>query len=312
MIRVLESGLQTTVQDLGRRGYLRYGIPGSGALDRTALILANRLVGNPDTRAGLECTLIGPRLEVTCDTVLAATGAEMPLTANDREVPRWRTIWLRAGEVVRLGSARRGVRGYLAVAGGVDVPLVLGSRSTYLLGQLGGYNGRALRAGDELAVGRDGAPFEDRRVSAEAEGRDPSDAEIRVVLGPQADQFTGEGIATFLSESYEMLSQSDRMGARLRGPVIAHRGGHDIISDGVPLGGIQVVGDGQPIVLLADRQSSGGYPKLATVCSVDLGRVAQTRPGERLHFSEVTVEEAHGLLRAERAVLASAIDHRRA
>src|SRR5437867_9800275 len=158
MIRVLDPGPQTTVQDLGRRGYLRYGIPESGPVDRAAFVLANRLVGNPDDAAGLECTLRGARLEMTGSGTLAATGAEMPLTVNDREAPRWRAVRMRAGDVVRLGPAQSGVRGYLAFAGGVDVPRVLGSRATYLRGQLGGYNGRALRKGDELRCGQGPAP----------------------------------------------------------------------------------------------------------------------------------------------------------
>jgi antagonist of KipI len=308
MIRVLEPGPLTSVQDLGRRGYLRYGIPESGPIDRTAFLLANRLVGNADDRAGLECTLQGPRLEILADGALAATGAEMALSVNDREAPAWRTVRVRAGDIVRLGPARTGVRGYLAFAGGLDLPPVLGSRATYLRGRLGGYNGRALRAGDEVGLGPASPPRLGRRVKAGAIPRYDGEATVRVVLGPQADRFTTEGIATFLAGTYEMLPQSDRMGARLRGPRIAHARGHDIVSDGVPLGGVQVVGDGQPIVLLADRQSTGGYTKIATVCSVDVGRIGQLRPGARLGFREVTVEVAHGLLREARAALGAAIE----
>ena len=306
MIRVVEPGPLTTVQDLGRRGYLRYGIPESGPIDRAAFVLANRLVGNPDAAAGLECTLAGPRLEILAPGALAATGAEMPLSVNDRQAPRWRTVAVRAGDIVSLGLARRGIRGYLAFAGGLDLPLVLGSRATYLRGQLGGYNGRALRRGDAVRLGA-GRPGPARVVHAGSIPRYDGEATVRVVLGPQADRFTPAGIATFLEGAYEMLPQSDRMGARLLGPRIAHARGHDIVSDGIPLGGVQVVGDGQPIVLLADRQSTGGYTKIATVCSVDVGRVGQLRPGARLRFQEVTVEAAHALLREARAALDAAI-----
>ena len=306
MIRVVEPGPLTTVQDLGRRGYLRYGIPESGPIDRAAFVLANRLVGNPDAAAGLECTLAGPRLEILAPGALAATGAEMPLSVNDRQAPRWRTVAVRAGDIVSLGLARRGIRGYLAFAGGLDLPLVLGSRATYLRGQLGGYNGRALRRGDALRLGA-GRPAPARVVRAGSIPRYDGEAAIRVVLGPQADRFTPAGIATFLEGAYEMLPQSDRMGARLLGPRIAHARGHDIVSDGIPFGGVQVVGDGQPIVLLADRQSTGGYTKIATVCSVDVGRVGQLRPGARLRFQEITVEAAHALLREARAALDAAI-----
>ncbi len=308
MIRALDPGPQTTVQDLGRRGYLRYGIPESGPIDRAAFVLANRLVGNPDDTAGLECTLRGPRLEMTAGGTLAATGAEMPLTVNDREAPRWRAVRVRAGDVVRLGQSQSGVRGYLAFAGGVDVPRVLGSRATYLRGQLGGYNGRALRRGDELHCGRGQPPRADRRVRPAAIPRYDAEAVIRVILGPQADRFTPDGIATFLEGLYEMLPQSDRMGARLRGPKVTHSRGHDIISDGIPLGGIQVVGDGQPIVLLVDRQSTGGYTKIATVCSSDIGRFGQVRPGQCLRFREVSVDTAHALLREAHAALETAVE----
>ena len=306
MIRVLEPGPLTTVQDLGRRGYLRYGIPESGPIDRAAFVLANRLVGNPDAAAGLECTLAGPRLEILAPGALAATGAEMPLSVNDRQAPRWRTVAVRAGDIVSLGLARGGIRGYLAFAGGLDLPPVLGSRATYLRGQLGGYNGRALRRDDAVGLGA-GRPAPARVVRVGSIPRYDGEATVRVVLGPQADRFTPAGIATFLEGAYEMLPQSDRMGARLLGPRITHARGHDIVSDGIPLGGVQVVGDGQPIVLLADRQSTGGYTKIATVCSVDVGRIGQLRPGARLRFREVTVEAAHALLREARAALDAAI-----
>jgi antagonist of KipI len=242
------------------------------------------------------------------DGAVAVTGAEMPLTVNDREAPRWSSVRVRAGDQVRLGPATSGVRGYLAVGGGLQVPPALGSRSTYLRGRLGGYNGRALRKGDELRWTPAAPPRVPRRVKMDSIPRYSDETEVRVILGPQADRFTKEGLRTFLEETYEMLPQSDRMGARLRGPSIAHTGGHDIISDGVPLGGIQVVGDGQPIVLLADRQSTGGYTKIATVCSIDVGRVAQVRPGQRVRCREVTVETAHELLRDSRLALATAIE----
>jgi len=308
---LLEAGLLTTVQDLGRHGYLRYGIPVSGPVDRQAFILANRLVGNPDMAAGLECTLMGPTLQMMAESVVAVTGADMPLTVNKREFPGWTAIRVRARDVVKLGPNRSGMRAYLALAGGVDLPLVLGSRSTYLRGRLGGYQGRQLQRGDLLSVG---APLvephrlEGRAVRPEMIPNYGDGVEARVILGPQDDRFTPEGIATFLQGPYEMTHQSDRMGARLRGPAITHTRGHDIISDGVPLGGIQVAGDGQPIVLLVDRQSTGGYTKIATVCSFDVGRVGQARPGQRLRFKQISVGEAHALLRAERDRLDAAVE----
>jgi len=307
---LLEAGLLTTVQDLGRPGHLRYGIPASGPVDRQAFILANRLVGNPDTAAGLECTLAGPTLQMMEERVIAVTGADMPLTVNGREFPRWTALRVKPGDVVRLGPSRSGMRAYLALAGGVAVPLALGSRSTYLRGRLGGYRGRSLERGDLLSVGRPQVELprlEGRAVRPELIPDYGDGVEVRVVLGPQDDRFTADGTATFLRGPYEMTHQSDRMGARLKGPVITHARGHDIISDGIPLGGVQVAGDGQPIVLLADRQSTGGYTKIATVCSFDVGRVGQVRPGQRLRFRQISVREAHAFLQAERARLDAAV-----
>jgi antagonist of KipI len=307
MLLIRDAGALTTVQDLGRVGHLRVGIPGSGPMDEEAFVLGNRLVGNPDGAAGLECTLIGPRVEFTDERAVAVTGAAMTVDLNGAARPRWQTFRVRAGDVLKLGPARTGVRAYLAISGGLDTPPALGSRSTYLRGQLGGLGGRALRKADQLPLGpvrwqRPG------RVRAERIRDDAGEPEIRVVLGPQDDRFTDRGIAAFLEGPYEMLPQSDRMGARLRGPFIEHRRGHDIVSDGVPLGGVQVVGDGQPIVLLVDRQSTGGYTKIATVCSFDVGRVAQVRPGQRLRFRRIAVAEAHAVLRARRAELDGAIE----
>ena len=307
MIRVLDPGPQTTVQDLGRPGQLRYGIPPSGPMDRASFVLANRLVGNPDGAAGLECTLVGPRLTTDAPCVVAVTGAEAPVTVNDADAPRWSALRLAAGDTLRIGPARAGVRAYVAFGGGIAVPPVLGSRATYLRGRLGGLDGRALRRDDVLALG-EAPPAPARRLRPGAVPAWNGDVTLRVVLGPQADRFTGEGIATFLGHPYEMLPQSDRMGARLRGPRIAHTRGHDIVSDGIALGAIQVPGDGQPIVLLVDRQSTGGYTKIATVCSFDIGRLAQVKPGQRLRFAAIDVTEAHRLRRAREAAVEASLE----
>ena len=307
---VLDGGPQTTVQDLGRPGYLRYGIPPSGPVDLVSFLLGNRLVGNPDTAAALECALIGPRLEMRGEAVMAVTGADMPVTVNGREIPRWTPAHLRAGDVVKLAPSPRGARAYVAFSGGIDVPRRLGSRATYLRGALGGFQGRPLKKGDLVNLGRPTtAPVQvgSRRVRPEMVPTFPDEVEVRVILGPQADRFTPEGIARFLGEPYEVTPQSDRMGTRLQGPAIAHARGHDIVSDGIPLGGIQVVGDGQPIVLLVDRQSTGGYTKVAAVCSFDVGKVGQAKPRQRLRFRALGVAEAHALLREERARLEEAI-----
>jgi len=309
VIRVLDAGPLTTVQDGGRAGQLRYGIPPSGPVDRRAFVIANRLAGNDGGAAGLECTVMGPRFEMQAACAIAVTGADMPVTVNGSEAPSWAAIDVKPGDVVKIGAARAGVRGYVAFAGGLDVPVVLGSRSTYIRGRLGGVEGRAVRRDDVLRLLPAAAPRR-HAVMREARPDFSGDPELRVVLGPQADRFTDDGIAALLGGAYEMLPQSDRMGARLRGPKIAHARGHDIISDGIPLGGIQVPGDGQPIVLLVDRQSTGGYTKVATVCSFDIARIGQVKPGQRVRFRAIDVAEAHRLAREEAASLARAVEEK--
>jgi biotin-dependent carboxylase-like uncharacterized protein len=285
---------------------MRYGIPPSGPVDRFAFVLANRLLGNPDTAAALECTLMGPRFELTAAGAIAVTGADMPVTVNGQDAPGWATIAVKSGDVVKLGAARTGVRSYVGFAGGLDVPLVLGSRATYLRGRIGGLQGRALRKGDELAILPSG-PVKPRRIARRHIPDYTGEPTVRAVLGPQADRFTQEGLRALFGGRYEVLPQSDRMGSRLRGPQIEHARGHDIISDGIALGSIQVPGDGQPIVLLVDRQSTGGYTKAATICSSDIWRVGQARPGQWLRFQSIDVEEAHRLLRESDTLLDAAV-----
>ncbi|HEY7140670.1 MAG TPA: biotin-dependent carboxyltransferase family protein [Methylomirabilota bacterium] len=306
---VVDPGLLTTVQDLGRLGYQRVGIPPSGPMDRAAFLVANRLVGNEDGAAALECTIKGPRLEVRQAVVVAVTGAPMGFTINGQGAPAWTGVRARPGDLLGFQMASAGCRAYLAVAGGIDVPLALGSRATYLRGRLGGLGGRALQKGDALALGPSlGAAREGRTVPPALRPAYPAERECRVILGPQDDRFTPEGIRAFLEGPYDVTPQADRMGYRLKGPEIAHACGHDIVSDGIPLGGIQVPGEGQPIVLLVDRQTTGGYTKIATVIGVDIGAIGQTRPGHRIRFRRVTLEEAHAALAAEAAWLARAFE----
>ena len=308
-LAVVEPGLLTTVQDLGRFGHQRVGVPPSGPMDRAAFVVANRLVGNPAGAAALECTLKGPRLEVRQAAVVAVTGAPMGFGVNGQEAPAWTAVRVRPGDVLGFQMASAGCRAYLAVAGGIEVPLALGSRATYLRGRLGGLGGRALQKGDALPVG---APppgaREGRAVPPALRPAYPAERECRVILGPQDDRFTPEGIRAFLEGPYDVTPQADRMGYRLKGPEIAHVRGHDIVSDGIPLGGIQVPGEGQPIVLLVDRQTTGGYTKIATVIGVDIGAIGQTRPGQRVRFRQVTLDAAHAALAAEAAWLARAVE----
>lgn len=295
-LTVIEPGLLTTVQDLGRRGCERFGVPGSGALDEYALRAANALVGNPPDAAGLEITLVGPRLRASEPCLIAVGGADLRLRVHGQSLPCWMAIFVRRGWEIGFEGRRSGCRAYLAVAGGIDVPPVMGSRSTYLRGGFGGFQGRALRAGDVLPVGAPALSLTDRagrRLPARARPPYRSSPILEVILGPQNDRFADEGIAAFLSGEYAVGQTSDRMGYRLEGPIIRHRSGADIVSDGVALGAVQVPASGQPIVMMADRQTTGGYAKIATVVRADIPLLAQCVPGEsRVRFRETSVEAA--------------------
>ncbi|MCB4769304.1 biotin-dependent carboxyltransferase family protein [Ancylobacter sp. Lp-2] len=305
---VTQPGPQTTVQDLGRVGAQAYGVPVCGALDMVALRLANALVGNAPGAAALECRLIGPAFTVEGGPVrLALTGAEatIEITRGDetRSYPAWRAIDVPEGAGVRIGALRGSGAAVLAVAGGLDVPLVLNSRATDLKGGFGGLDGRALKAGDRLPIGAGalGGPCLELP-------RPPSlafDGVLRVVPGPQDDAFTQEGMASFLGTAYRVSREADRMGIRLEGAPLAFRTSADITSDGIATGAIQVPGSGLPIVLLADHQTVGGYAKIATVISADLPRAGRLTPGAQLRFRAVSVPEAEEARRAlEREITA--------
>jgi antagonist of KipI len=298
IIDVVDGGLLTTVQDLGRFGYQRYGVPTSGALDPWSLRVANRLVGNPDGAAGLEITLVGPRLEFRAEAVIAVTGADLGARVDHRPIGRWESVAVRAGAALSFAGPQDGVRAWLAIAGGIDVPTVLGSRSTYTRSKLGGVDGRALKDGDVLDACGDCSVLDGpRHLPAALRPSWGHSHALRVVLGPQDDRFTPAGIGTFLSSAYTVTPQSDRMGYRLSGPAIEHRRGPDIVSDGTPFGAVQVAGDGAPIVLLADRGTAGGYTKIATVISADIPKLAQAAAGDTVTFEAVSLEAAHEALR---------------
>ena len=305
VIEVIDGGFLTTVQDLGRYGYQRYGVPVSGAADPFALRVANRLAGNSEDAAGLEFTLVGPRLRVQATTVMALAGADLSPRIDGQPAALWEPLVAPVGATLSFGDARDGVRGYLAVHGGISVPKVLGSRSTYVRSRLGGFDGRPLQAGDRLPVPgeRPASHIEARRCPHGDIPRYGHTHVLRVVLGPQDSAFTENGIRTFLSSTYVVSGQSDRIGYRLQGPVIEHATSPDIVSDGIPYGAVQVAGDGMPIVLLVDRGTTGGYTKIATVISVDLPRLAQAAAGDIVAFQPVTVGEAHTLLRAQERVI---------
>jgi len=258
MIEIWEPGLLTTVQDGGRVGWARYGVPPSGPLDEMAFQAANRLVGNPPNTAGLEITLTGPTLRCSRPSLVAVCGADFELWAGNLRVPTWHAVFLRAGQWLRFGERLQGARAYLAIDGGVDVPPFLESRSTYLSGGFGGLDGRALRRGDRLPLGPGVSQPAMRAGRVWPASRRPSYLSVptlRVVLGPQDDYFTRQGLETFLTAAYTLSPESNRMGARLQGVPIAHRDATGIVSDGVITGSVQVPADGQPIVMLADHQT---------------------------------------------------------
>lgn len=295
MLEVLEPGLLTTVQDAGRIGWARYGVSPSGPLDAVAFTAANALVGNQPSAAVLEITLTGPTLRVPRECLIAVCGAVFDLWVGTLPVPTWHAVYARAGRIITFGVRRSGARAYLAISGGITLPLFLGSQATYLPGAFGGVGGRALRAGDRLPLGVDAAGNPAQRAGYvwPVDRRPPYTPQpaLRVVLGPQDDYFTAEGVTTFLNSAYKLTPDVDRMGARLQGPPIAHRGPTGIVSDGIVTGSIQVPPDGQPIVMLADHQTTGGYPKIATVIRADLPLLAQCLPGDNVRFVAVSLAE---------------------
>jgi antagonist of KipI len=295
-VTVARAGMLTTVQDLGRPGQRADGVPLTGAADAFALRLANLLVGNPDDAAGLECTLTGPELIFSADTTIAAGGATFEGLAP------WQPVHVKAGQRIALGRCRAGCRGYLALAGGVDCPSVLGSRSTYLRAGLGGIEGRALRDGDVLPAHAWTHPATDEhwRIDPRILPAYTSSPVLRVLRGAQAGEF-GEG---WLAAEFRMTPQSDRMGVRLKGPTLLRRHEGELLSAAVTPGTVQVPPDGHPILLLADAQTIGGYPRIAHVIGVDLPLAAQLRPGDTVRFREVSLAEAHRLWLARERTLA--------
>jgi len=300
-LEFLRAGLLTTVQDRGRIGCQKFGVTVSGAMDEVALRVGNILVGNDQNAAGLEISFLGPRIRLLADVTLALTGAETDVELDGQPAPWYEAFRARAGQVLDIRHCTRGMRAYLTVAGGVDVPVRLGSRSTSLAAGFGGFRGRPLHDGDLLSVGptigKTARGFE-RGVPQSWRPAFGSPQIVRVVFGPQDGAFTEAGRRTLLDATYEVSPSSDRMGYRLEGPAIEHGGPADIISDWIALGGIQVPGNGKPIVLLADRQTTGGYTKIATVLSPDLPKLVQLRPGEAVRFRAVTVDEAEAAARA--------------
>ena len=300
-ISVENGGILTTVQDEGRFGYQAYGVSTSGAMDSHAFHIANLLVGNKMTEGALEMTFMGPTLTFTCDNIIAVTGGDLMPMLDGQPMPMYQAVLVRKGQKLQFGGARNGCRGYIAFAGGLEIPEVMGSKSTLLRNNLGGVKGRKLEKGDTIAFT---APktelsnMENRKVPADVYPAD--EVVLRVVLGPQDDEFTERGIRSFFWNSGVITDEFDRMGCRIEREPIEHKGDGNINTDGISLGSIQVPANGKPIIMLADRQSTGGYAKIGTVISVDLPKIAQSRPGQKVRFIQVSLELAQSLYIRER------------
>jgi biotin-dependent carboxylase-like uncharacterized protein len=306
-VEVVAPGLFTTVQDVrGRPGYQRYGVPVGGALDPFAAATANALVGNAPDAALLEITLVGPTLRFAAPTAFALAGADLSATLDAQPIaPGWSRL-ARSGSTLSVGERRSGARAYLAFGGGLDLPAVLGSRSTDVRAGLPGLAGRPLRAGDLLPLPGVADVLSRCGHSLPADRREPSPV-VRLLPGPHVDRFEARTLDEFCAADWEIGEQADRMGYRLVGPRLRHTRGADVASLGLPVGAVQVPGDGRPIVLLADHQPTGGYTVLACVIRADLGLLAQRTPGDHLRFAVVTLEEARAAVLAQRAELSAIV-----
>jgi antagonist of KipI len=304
MIRVARAGLLTTVQDRGRFGRMEHVVTTAGAMDASALRIANLLVGNTEDAAALECTMVGAALEFTDTALIAIGGGDLGALLDGRPVPLWAPFVVMPGSTLEFSATRAGCRAVLAIAGGIDVPVVLGSRSTDLTAGIGGLDGRALRNGDEIPVGPvpglslamlDRLATDPRGARSAGRSLLPHYAaapDVRIVLGPEHDRFTTQSRDSLLSGTFLVSPQSNRMGLRLKGPALSLEGPYDLSSSPVVMGMVQVPPSGEPIVLMADHQTIGGYPRIAAVIDVDLPLLAQAPPRTPVRFAMVDVATA--------------------
>jgi allophanate hydrolase len=300
---IRQAGPMLTVQDLGRVGMLHLGVSGSGPMDAASMRIANRLVGNDEGRAVLEFAHVGGHFEVFEPVRFAVTGGAVEITVDGERRDGWESFPLLPGQLLKIGALRDAVWGYLAFSGGLDTPPVLGARSTHLRTGIGGFEGRRIAAGDRLPLGTgEAAPL----MALTRPFRRPI-GPVRVVKGPQGDHFDAAAWGDFLGTGFTISASRDRMAQMLEGPAICAVGGHDIVSDGTVGGSIQVPSSGRPIVLMAERQTTGGYPKIATVASVDLPRLAQAMTGSSLRFKLISQDEAEELFIAQSQALIAAL-----
>ncbi len=302
MCTVIKPGMLTTVQDRGRTGYRAFGMPVSGVMDRYAATMANILAGNEPGAAVLEMTMLGGTFRFPSETYLAVCGADMQGTLNGKKIQNWSAFYVPANSELSFGYAVNGCRSYIAFYGGIEVPEVMGSRSTYTRAEIGGFDGRALKADDVIEIGKAGEmPCAPRALSYHHLPKYGNEVRLRVIPGPQDGLFTAEGLQSLFSKSFTVSSRNDRMGVLLEGPTVEHASGADIISDALSAGAIQVPGDGHPIVMMADCQTTGGYAKIGFVIGPDLSRLAQAKAGDSVTFVECSDQEAVAALAAESA-----------
>jgi antagonist of KipI len=317
MITITKPGLLSSIQDLGRYGYQKYGVITSGVMDPIAHRLANLLVGNTEHKPTIEITLLGPIIQFRQDSLIAICGGDLSPTINDIPVRTWRTILVKKGTELAFGKAQAGCRAYIAVAGGFSIPSIMQSTSTYLRAGIGGFHGRSLQAGDQLVYDSlsglslkmmqqlnariSNQPFVEMEwsISSDLTPAFKHEPPIRVMKGRQYHLFAKESQEKFFTEPFKVTAQADRMGYRLQGPILHLEKAQEMVSEAVTFGTIQVPAEGHPIVLLADRQTTGGYPKIGEIASVDLSLIAQAKPGDDIYFTRITHKEA-GLLHLER------------
>ncbi|WP_449619908.1 5-oxoprolinase subunit C family protein [Robertmurraya sp. Marseille-Q9965] len=305
MIKIIKPGLFSTIQDLGRYGYQKYGVVVSGAMDSLSFRIANLLVGNEENTPALEITIVGPSIQFQKDSLIAICGGDLSPSMDGETISMGRPIFVKKDSTLKFGMRKKGARAYLAVAGGIVVPFVLGSASTYVRGQLGGLMGRALQSGDHLTIGSLNELSKrildylqtNRQKNWFVPYYHPIHPKIRLLQGHEFDLFIDSSKSLLNNEPFTITTESDRMGYRLSGPKLMQTEQREMLSAAVTIGTVQVTPDGSPIILLADRQTTGGYPKIAQVISVDLPLLAQMKPLDHIRFQMITLEEAQRLFR---------------
>lgn len=309
-IKVITPGMLSTIQDGGRKGFAAMGFNASGVMDVRSYHIANALVGNFTDEAVIEMTYLCGSFKFLESNYIAITGADMSPKLDGVPVEMYTTVFVKQDETLTFSAAKSGMRAYIAVRGGIDVPVIMGSRSTNLKCKLGGLDGRPLKAGDIVPCRDIYDEFHKHLIhSAPKEDFGSDEITVRVLLGPQDDYFTDHGIKTFLNSTYTVTNESDRMGCKLSGEKIEYKNTVDIISDGIVFGSIQIPRTGNPIIMLADRQTTGGYAKIATVISVDLPLLAQARPGTKVRFELIDRQKAERLLKQEQKEFHSYLLH---